>query len=214
MTHGLDGLWPSTDPVRPGVKDAAPGALDRAAEERILDAADRLVRQIGIGRVSMAEVARGAKVARGTLYRYFESREVLLDALSQRAADRFFTDVAAAMDGLLLLSEQLGEFSKRIIQSIHPESEEPSGNRIALVRLLATQSVQALRRTARFLRPYIAAARERGEVRADLDLDDAGEWLARILLSFTIFQASISHEAGDPLAVGLFVRRYAISGLT
>ena len=214
MTDGLNGFWPPTDPVRLNAKGPASGTLDRATEEKILEATDRLVRQIGIGRISMAEVARSAKVARGTLYRYFESREVLLDALSQRAANQFFADVAEAMDGLPLLSEELGEFSLRIIQSIHPESEEPSGNKIALVRMLATQSVQAHRRTARFLQPYIAAARERGEVRADLDLDDAGEWLARILLSFTIFQASISHEAGDPLAVGLFVRRYAISGLT
>jgi hypothetical protein len=32
-------------------------------------------------------------------------------------------------------------------------------------------------------------------------------------LSFTIFQASSSYEAGDPDSVSSFVKRYAINGL-
>ena len=191
-----------------------------ATQERLLDATDRLVRQLGIKKTSMADVARSAGVARGTLYRYFESREVLLDALAHRAADRFFAAVAAAMDRRGTLSGQLGEFSEMMTRAIHPAAgevggpgSESGGNRAAMIRMLATESGQALRRTARLLRPYIEAARERGEVRQDLDLADASEWLARILLSFTIFQAAISYEADDPRSVSEFVRRYAIDGL-
>jgi AcrR family transcriptional regulator len=201
-------------------------------QERLLDATDRLVRQVGMRKTSMADVARDAGVARATLYRYFESREVLLDALAHRAADRFFAAVAAAMDRRGTLSGQLGEFSEMMTRAIHPAAGPGSrevggpgsgaaggpgsgeaGNRAAMIRMLATESGQALRRTARLLRPYIEAARERGEVRQDLDLADASEWLARILLSFTIFQAAISYEADDPQSVSEFVRRYAINGL-
>ncbi|GAA0998154.1 hypothetical protein GCM10009555_096970 [Acrocarpospora macrocephala] len=214
MSDGFEGFWHQADPVQLGAKTATSGAPDKAAEERILEAAERLIQQIGVSRMSMADVARSARVARGTLYRYFESREVLLEALRQRTTDRFFADVAKAMDGRSLLSEQLGEFSERIIRSIHPETEDPRNNQIAMVHMLATQSTQALRRTAKFIRPYIEAARERGEVRKNLDVGDASEWLARILLSFTIFQASIAHAGDDPHSVGLFVQRYAISGLT
>jgi hypothetical protein len=99
-----------------------------------------------------------------------------------------------------------------MIRSIHPEAR-PSSNQAAMIRMLSTQSVQALRRTSRFLAPYIEAARERGEVRASLDVGDASEWLARILLSFTIFQASVAYEADDPRSVSQFVQRYAITGL-
>jgi AcrR family transcriptional regulator len=164
-------------------------------------------------KTSMADVARSAGVARGTLYRYFESREVLLDALMHRAADRFFAAVAQAMDRRGTLSGQLGEFSQLMIRSIHPDGGETDGGRAALVRMLATESSQALRRTARLLQPYVEAARERGEVRQDLDISEASEWLARILLSFTIFQAAIAYEADDPRSVSEFVRRYAIDGL-
>jgi len=195
-----------------------------ATQERLLDATDRLVRQLGIKKTSMADVARDAGVARATLYRYFESREVLLNALTHRAADRFFTAVAAAMDTRATLSGQLGEFSEMMTRAIHPAQEVlvalgaeggPGSveNRAAMFRMLVGESGQALRRTARLLRPYIEAARERGEVRQDLDLTDASEWLARILLSFTIFQAAIAYEADDPRSVSEFVRRYAITGL-
>jgi hypothetical protein len=97
--------------------------------------------------------------------------------------------------------------------SIHPDSGRDLGNQAAMVRMLATQSVQALRRTSAFLAPYIEAARERGEVRANLDVGDASEWLARVLLSFTIFHASVAYEADDPRSVSQFVQRYAIGGL-
>ena len=211
--------WPLSGPAWPGA-----GA---ATQERLLDATDRLVRQLGIKKTSMADVARDAGVARATLYRYFESREALLNALTHRAADRFFAAVAAAMDTRATLSGQLGEFSEMMTRAIHPAQGVAAGsgsgavggpgslegNRAAMYRMLVGESGQALRRTARLLQPYIEAAGERGEVRQDLDLADASEWLARILLSFTIFQAGIAYEADDPRSVSEFVRRYAITGL-
>jgi AcrR family transcriptional regulator len=194
-------LWTQARIARP---------LEEATRDRLLAATERLVQQIGVGKTSMADVAREAGVARGTLYRYFESREILFDALTRRTTDQFFGGASAAMDERATLSEQVGVFSEMMIEAIHPGSRDTQS---MLVRLLARESAQALRRTARFLRPYIEAARERGEVRADLDISDASEWLARILLSFTIFQAGISYEADDPRSVSSFVQRYAISGL-
>jgi AcrR family transcriptional regulator len=206
-------LWPMDRSPRRDVKPSGAGAIDGETRERLLDATDQLARQFGFAKISMADVARSAGVARATLYRYFESREVLFDALVQRTADRFFADAGAAMRRLPKLAEQMGEFSEMMSSSIHPDSGRDLGNQAAMVRMLATQSVQALRRTSAFLAPYIEAARERGEVRANLDVGDASEWLARVLLSFTIFHASVAYEADDPRSVSQFVQRYAIGGL-
>lgn len=206
-------LWSRGDPARPESRPSAAGILDQATHERLLDATDRLVRQVGLTKTNMSDVARTAGVARGTLYRYFESREALFEALTQRTTERFFAEVAGAMDRQPNLSGQLGEFSQMMIRSIHPDLEAPPNNQAVMIRLLATQNAQALRRTAGFLRSYVDAAHARGELRADLDINDASEWLARVLLSFTIFQASISYEADDPHSVRLFVQRYAIAGL-
>ena len=188
--------------------------LDPATEERLLDASERLHRRIGVAKTSMADVARAAGVSRATLYRYFDSREALLTALSQRATDRFFAASAEAMDALPGLSAQLRTFTETMVRTIHPTDDGPLSDQDSMVRMLTTQSAQALRRTARFLRPYLERARDAGEIRADLDVPDASEWLARMVLSFTIFQASIAYPAEDPVSVGRFVQRYAIDGLT
>jgi len=207
-------FWPQAMPGGLSLHGAGPGELDKETRDKILEAADRLVRQFGISKTSMTDVARAAGVARGTLYRYFDSRDVLFDALAQRTAELFVVEVGEAMDRRATLADQVGEFSERMMRALHPAVAAESGaNQAAMVRMLSTQSVQTLRRTAGFLRPYIEAARARGEVRAGLDIDDASEWLARMLLSFTIFQVSISYEAADPASVRQFVQRYAIDGL-
>lgn len=209
MNEEFDGLLRAAEPLRP-----TGGAFDKATEERILDATGELITRLGRSKLSMSDVARSAGVARGTLYRHFESREVLLAAVSQRNADRFFDDLAAALENHRLLADQLGEFTERIIRSIRPDDDSASpNNHVAMLHMLATQSHQALLRTAMFLRPYVASARDRGEVNAQLDIDGACEWLARILLSFTVFQASVSNHGDTPQSVRLFVRRYAIDGL-
>ncbi|MYR46398.1 TetR family transcriptional regulator [Streptomyces sp. SID5910] len=66
----------------------------------ILDAAAALLAQRGES-VSMAEVAAAAGVGRTTLYRYFPSREALLDTLSQEACAELSDRLAdAGLDGV------------------------------------------------------------------------------------------------------------------
>jgi AcrR family transcriptional regulator len=59
---------------------------DPRQRDRILDAARRTFRRRGYVAAPMAEIARGAGVAVGTLYLYFESKEAIARAI---AADRF-----------------------------------------------------------------------------------------------------------------------------
>ncbi|WP_156763410.1 TetR/AcrR family transcriptional regulator, partial [Mycobacterium scrofulaceum] len=74
-----------TDPV---TSESAAGAdVDR--RDQILDAANECFAQLGIQRTSVQDVARMAKVSRGTVYRYFEDRNVLIDAAIEFGAQRF-----------------------------------------------------------------------------------------------------------------------------
>jgi AcrR family transcriptional regulator len=68
-----------------------------ALSDRVLDAAQRLVRQTGARRLSLTEVAKLAGVARPTLYRYFASKEELIDALGKRERRRFDSVLAQAV---------------------------------------------------------------------------------------------------------------------
>lgn len=186
---------------------------DRETRARLLEAADRVVRRHGFKKTSMGDVALEGGVARGTLYRHFDSREALFDALMEWSANQFFREVSAAMDGRSCLSDQLGECIELVARATHPGAQGHAISPETMARMLGTNGAHALRKTAAVLRPYLEAARERGEVRRDLDVPDASEWLARILLSFTIFQASIAYAADDPASVRRFVQRYAIRGL-
>ncbi|NED63275.1 helix-turn-helix transcriptional regulator, partial [Streptomyces sp. SID10244] len=111
VTTGFEDLWPAKARGTTPTHSAEP---DKATEDRLLEATDRLVRQVGVRRLSMSEVARVAGVARGTLYRYYESRDVLLEALRRRTTDWFFEEVAEALAPLPTLAEQVGAFSEII----------------------------------------------------------------------------------------------------
>jgi AcrR family transcriptional regulator len=66
-------------------------AESRGLADRILDAAHRLVLRTGARKLSLADVATLAGTSRPTLYRYFASKDDLLDALGKREYQRFRT---------------------------------------------------------------------------------------------------------------------------
>lgn len=69
------------------------GVAERRLRERarrreaILDAAERLFVDRGIGPTTMEDVAAAAEVGKGTLYLYFENKDALFGAVAGRALD-------------------------------------------------------------------------------------------------------------------------------
>ncbi len=57
--------------------------------ERILDAAERVILERGLARVTTKEIARAAGVAEGTLFKYFERKDDLLLAVVQEHVPPF-----------------------------------------------------------------------------------------------------------------------------
>jgi AcrR family transcriptional regulator len=60
-----------------------------ATEERILTSALALIGRRGVRRLGMREIAEAAEVSRGTLYRYFPSKDHVLAAAAAYDAQRF-----------------------------------------------------------------------------------------------------------------------------
>jgi AcrR family transcriptional regulator len=81
--------------TRPSFAEATRALL----RERLLDAADELLREHGRswGSVSMADIAGGAGVSRQTLYNEFGSREDFAQAYVLREVDRFLGAVERAV---------------------------------------------------------------------------------------------------------------------
>jgi AcrR family transcriptional regulator len=164
-------------------------ASSPATRERVLDGAVRAIARHGLGKLAMSDVSACAGVSRATLYRYFPTREGLLDALAEREAERFFADVLAA-----LAAAPAGEARLRMVLEVATRRvrEHP-----ALQRLLESDPgtlLESLR--ARFpeiatalgepLLPLLAGTRavRDGTVRAG----QLADWMIRLLISFYLFE--------------------------
>lgn len=66
------------------------------AREHILTATYKVVTQKGIDKTTIAEIAKQAKVSRPTVYRYFDSRDDIIQSVLARRQDEFFRGMHAA----------------------------------------------------------------------------------------------------------------------
>ena len=67
---------------------------------RIVDAARELQAKRPFGELTMADIARSAGLAKGTVFLYFATKETLGLALTEYLLDGWFADVATALDAL------------------------------------------------------------------------------------------------------------------
>src|SRR3954451_14694782 len=80
----------------PRVKESAREGARGAYREAILAAAERVFSKSGFYATRMADIAKEAGVAVGTLYNYFDSREVILSELLTLRHNQFHAKVVAA----------------------------------------------------------------------------------------------------------------------
>ncbi len=100
------------------LQDATPGAVFDGAtegsfsptEERILTAALGLIGRRGVRRLGMREIAEAAGVSRGTLYRYFPSRDHVLAAAAAYDAQRFSDGLDAVLSAARSPEERITAF--------------------------------------------------------------------------------------------------------
>jgi AcrR family transcriptional regulator len=79
-------------------------------EERILVAALGLIGRRGVRRLGMQEIAEAAGVSRGTLYRYFPSKEQVLTAAAAYDERRFSDGVDQLLAAARSPEERIGDF--------------------------------------------------------------------------------------------------------
>jgi AcrR family transcriptional regulator len=58
-------------------------------EQRILNAAEKLIAQYGYDKTTVSDIAEGAGISKGAVYLHFESKETLFDVLIKREFGRF-----------------------------------------------------------------------------------------------------------------------------
>ncbi|HEY2271226.1 MAG TPA: helix-turn-helix domain-containing protein [Jatrophihabitantaceae bacterium] len=170
----------SAAPVREaGTRSRAGNAMNRT-RAALLDGARRAVEASGT-KITMAQVAASAGVAKATLYNHFRTREAVLDALLQDEV-RVLTERAAGKP----LADALAATAAAI-------SESP------LLRTLARIEPATVACLGRIDRTAIGWQRARAAVDAALSVDarGGGELVLRWLASFLLSPARPADIAAD-----------------
>src|SRR5271170_5947838 len=91
---------------------------------RILEGTLSAVARHGLRQVSMADVGIAAGVARGTLYRYFDNKDQLLDAISRHIENEMKADLIKAVDERPALNDRVEVVVHSIVYyaETHPEA--------------------------------------------------------------------------------------------
>lgn len=144
----------------------------------IIAAASELFKRYGVSRVNLEDIANRAGLSRRTVYRYFSSRQAVIDAATVNSTDEYLLTAAARMAKHESLGERLAELA-----TFTKEIQEPDAIRAPEFLIFMGQSEAMLWKYISFLRPYIEEAIERREVRPDLNVEWAAEWVTRCLFS-------------------------------
>jgi AcrR family transcriptional regulator len=190
-------------------------AATTEVEERIVAAAVRCANQLGLRRFSMADVATAAGLSRGTVYNHFGDRRRLVDAVLAGLADEFVAASRADVVRRRTLAGQVGEaavFIHRHTGDSRYAIGDPGAEEHLLAVLLSMRAEPLLEAWVAFWEPLLAAAEDRGEVRAGLDRRQAGEWIVRTLVTFAVMP-SIVIDLDDDRSVRSFVGDHIVRGL-
>jgi AcrR family transcriptional regulator len=135
---------------------------DRTASA-ILDAAAHVLAAEGAG-ASLSAVAAAARVGRTTLYRYFPTRESLLEALTAEAV----ADAGARLASAGLDRVQPAEAIERIVRALLSTGERYA---VLLRQSIAPHEADVDRLISAPIRSVVDRAREQGAIRSDLQTD-------------------------------------------
>jgi TetR/AcrR family transcriptional regulator, mexCD-oprJ operon repressor len=166
-------------------------ALQERVTAAILEAAARVL-ATGGEQASMNDVAAAAGVARATLYRYFPSRQALLDELARVAADEAGARLASARVGELAAEEGVRRAVRALIEAGDPFTV------IARERVRPDPE-QFEQRVLEPLRRLFERAQGAGEIREDIPKT----WLTDALVGLVVSVLSSRPVLGreDTIAV-------------
>lgn len=147
--------------------------------DRLIEAAEQVLRELGLSHLSTREVARKAGVAEGALYHHFEDKNELLLAVIKRHGPGYFEEIRnlPLMVGQRTIRENLNEVAW-VIYSFHRHAIPITCSLFADTALLARHR-QLVRkkagpeRTFEAFIAYLSAEQRMGRISKKADLEAA-----------------------------------------
>jgi AcrR family transcriptional regulator len=185
--------------------------IETDTREVIIHAAWLCFRRHGLRKTTIVDIARAANVSRSTVYEYFGDKAAIVEASAEHFSQRFYREMAEAMDRGASLEDKLCAAAVFVTKARRIVAAETYFDEDEVSLLLTKNAAVLLRECSEFLSPYLAAGKLTGEIRKDLDVTLAGEWLARML--FSLFSTPSSNlDLDDEQVVDAFVRAHVVRG--
>ena len=153
--------WPARRPSGSGDKRAA-----------ILNAATRVFARRGFFNAQVADVAREAGVAAGTVYLYFRSKDDLLTSIFEESMTRALEKADRALDGVTDPVERLRRLARVHLGGLGGRRDLAVVFQVELrqsTKFMERFSAAQLRTYLDHLRDAVCAAQQAGSFRADLN---------------------------------------------
>ena len=184
-----------THAIPPALHDTPHDPALTERHVRILDAAEIVFARSGFDRATMNEVAAEAGMSPGNLYRYFASKDAIVEAITERDRTEITRDFASLSMASGPLLDQLERIGRRhLVEKPHHKAVlamqiwAEAARNPALATLCA--SIEAM--VLGGLSTAIAQAREAGELPADLDEE------AFLLALSMMSDGFMTRRAADP----------------
>lgn len=181
------------------------------ARSRILAATVTCLGRYGIAKTTVDDAAREAGVARATVYRHFpDGKDQLIAEGITWAVGQFFHELAVAVadapDFPTLLEQALVHAHRAVEEHVVLQKVlETEPERLLPQLTQSAPQVQAV------LRAYLAEKLAGERLRPGVDPDQAGDWLARMGLSFILAQGR--WDLTDPADVRRLVREELLAAV-
>jgi AcrR family transcriptional regulator len=158
-----------------------------AMRQRLVDAAERIIRDHGAAALRLDSVGDAVGLHRSSVYRYFDSKEALLTAVVLQATLRLGSEVIESLgvsarpdqflvDGLAMAMARIAS------DPVHRSLMAPASE--AMTRVGTRALTEGLRP---LVEPMFAAAAEQGVLRDGVTTDDALRWL--LIVATGLFRA-------------------------
>lgn len=180
--------------------------------EAIIAGAFACFRTYGLRKTTIVDIARKADVSRSTIYEYFKDKAEIVEACAEAASQRFYRNMAKVVNRGETLEDQLVRACVFVTQARRVVEPEKYFDEEEVGVLLTRNAAVLLQECGDFVAPYLTAAKLTGEVRKDLDVAAAGEWIGRILFSLFNTPSPIIDMRNED-AVADFVRPFVVQGL-
>jgi AcrR family transcriptional regulator len=182
------------------------------ARERVVRAAEQCFAQYGVGKTTVEDVARLARTSRASIYRYFPGGrdEIILAALLSSAHD-FLPQIPARLRSARSVGDAIVELIVSAVEWVRSEPWRASLLSTPLSRTMSAADAAAPYAVcAAFIAPYFEAAKDAGLVRSQVVLDDAVEFVVRVIHSLLVVPG---HRDRDGAETRRYVRTFVLPAL-